>query len=85
MALEKLIKRATPESLAAARVLQIDIPNRKVELQLRGCTLWAACDPSLAASLAVGDDVLAGRSGSTHYLVGKVPKTTPTQTLLLEV
>jgi len=85
MALERLIKKESPETLAPSRVLDIDIPSRKIQIQLRDTTVWAACDPSLAASLAVGDDVLAGRSGSTHYLVGKVPKTTPTQTSLMEV
>lgn len=85
MALERLIKRETPENLAAAKILQIDIPNRKVELQLRGSTLCAAYDPSSVSSLSVGDDILVGRTGSSYYLVGKVPKTTPTQTTLLEV
>lgn len=85
MALERLIKKESPETLAPSRVLAVDMPNRKVQIQLRDTTVWAACDPSLASSLAVGDDVLAGRSSSTHYLVGKVPKTTPTQTSLLEV
>jgi hypothetical protein len=85
MALERLIRKETPESLAPARILALDLPHSIVQIQLRDTTIWAACDPSLASSLSVGDDVLAGRSGSTHYLVGKVPKTTPTQTTLLEV
>lgn len=85
MALERLIRKESPETLAPSRVLAIDIPNRKIQVQLRDTTVWAACDASLAGSLAIGDDVLAGRSGSTHYLVGKVPKTTPTRTTLLEV
>ena len=85
MALERLIKKEAPENLAPARIVAIDTPNRKVQVQLRDTILWAACDPALAETLAIGDDVLIGRSSSSHYLVGKVPKTTPTQTTLLEV
>lgn len=85
MALERLIRKEGAETLAPSTVLAIDIPNRKIQVQLRDTTVWAACDPTLAASLEVGDDVLAGRSGSTHYLVSKVPKTTPSQTTLMEV
>jgi hypothetical protein len=85
MALERLIKKESPETLAPSRILAIDIPNRKIQVQLRDTTVWAACDVSLAGSLAIGDDVLVGRSGSTHYLVGRVPKTTPSQTILMEV
>lgn len=85
MALERLIRKESPETLAPSRVLAIDVPNRKIQLQLRDTTVWAACDPTLASSLTIGDDVLAGRSGSNHYLVGKVPKTTPSQTTLIEV
>lgn len=85
MALERLIRKESPETLAPSRVLAIDVPNRKVQIQLRNTTVWAACDASLAGSLTIGDDVLAGRSGSTHYLMGKVPRTTPSQTTLMEV
>lgn len=85
MALERLIRKESPETLAPARILAIDIANRKIQGQLRDTTVWAACDASLAGSLAIGDDVLFGRSGTTHFLVNKVPKTSPTQTVLMEV
>lgn len=85
MALERLIKKEAPENLSPARILAVDLPNRKVQVQLRDTILWAACDPAMAASLDVGLDVLVGRSSSSHYLVGKVPRTTPGRTTLLEV
>lgn len=86
MALERLITREKPESITAGRIVRIDTGGKRILVSIRGgAEVWAGYDPTLFSALASNDDVLIAKSGSTGYLIERIPRSRPDQVVIITV
>lgn len=86
MALERLIAREKPEAITPGRVERVDLGGRRILVRIRGgAEIWVGYDPSVFSVMTVDDDVLVAKTGSSGYLIERIPKSRPDRVTIMTV
>jgi hypothetical protein len=86
MALERLITREKPETITPGRVERVDLGGRRILVRIRGgAEIWVGYDPSVFSLMTVDDDVLVAKTGSSGYLLDRIPRSRPDRVTIMTV
>ncbi|MFA5706156.1 MAG: hypothetical protein WDA41_07360 [Candidatus Neomarinimicrobiota bacterium] len=84
--LDRLIRREKLDNIIYGVVLQIEVSNKRVQIQgPNGMSLWASYLPEDFPDLVVNNTVAVGRSGSSAFVMRKLSPAIAARTTLLEI
>lgn len=84
MGIERLIQREKPEAILTGQVLSLDPGNKRLKVRVQGnLEIWISYDPAI--NVSESDSVLLARVGNSGYLIGRAPRNTPDQVVMVTV